>query len=166
MKGVSGISGAGPIWHDFMVTVLRDRPPLDFTQPDGLVRVEVCADSGLLPVGAEEGRRRGEEEMGSSSPPLLPSSPLSVPCPQRRYEWFIAGTEPTEVDRSHVEVAVDARSGRPADASTPSEYVQPQTIWLLPLEYAAWARENEVPQLAQMGATPGDTGTRGGASAR
>ena len=88
-----------------------------------------------------------------------------VPCPQRRYEWFIAGTEPTEVDRSHVEVAVDARSGRPADASTPPEYVQPQTIWLLPPEYAAWARENEVPQLAQMGATPGDAG-RGEASAR
>ena len=65
------------------------------------------------------------------------------------------------MDRSHVEVAVDARSGRPADASTPPEYVQPQTIWLLPPEYAAWARENEVPQLAQMGAVPGDTGTRG-----
>ena len=84
-----------------------------------------------------------------------------MPCPQRRYEWFIAGTEPTEVDRSHVELAVDARSGRPADASTPAEYVQQQTIWLLPPEYAAWARENEVPQLAQMGAVPGDTGTRG-----
>ena len=86
------------------------------------------------------------------------SSAAAVPCPQRRYEWFIAGTEPTEVDRSHVEVAVDARTGRPADASTPPQYVQPQTIWLLPPEYAAWARENEVPQLAQMGATPGDTG--------
>ena len=99
--------------------------------------------------------------MGSSSPPLLRSSPLSVPCPQRRYEWFIAGTEPTEVDRSHVEVAVDARTGRAADASTPPEYVQPQTIWLLPPEYAAWAREKGVPQLAQMGATQGDMGTRG-----
>ena len=87
-----------------------------------------------------------------------PSAVSSIPCPQRRYEWFIAGTEPTEVDRSHVEVAVDARSGRPADASTPPEYVQPQTIWLLPPEYAAWARENEVPQLAQMGATPGARG--------
>ena len=50
MKGVSGISGAGPIWHDFMRTVLRERPPLAFTQPEGLVRVEVCADSGLLPM--------------------------------------------------------------------------------------------------------------------
>ena len=115
MKGVSGISGAGPIWHDFMRTVLRERPPLAFTQPEGLVRVEVCADSGLLPMrsgggGGEEGRRRWVPPLLLTSTP----SPLSVPCPQRRYEWFIAGTEPTEVDRSHVEVAVDARSGRPA----------------------------------------------------
>jgi membrane peptidoglycan carboxypeptidase len=150
MKGVSGISGAGPIWHDFMRTVLRERPPLAFTQPDGLVRVEVCADSGLLPMAAEEQRRKGAGEI----------APLLIACPQRRYEWFVAGTEPTEVDRSHVEVVVDARSGRPADASTPPEYVQPQTTWLLPPEYAAWARENDVPQLAQIGATPEDTGTR------
>ena len=54
MKDVSGITGAGPIWHDFMVAVTRDRPPLDFTRPDGLVHVEVCADSGLLPLRAEE----------------------------------------------------------------------------------------------------------------
>ena len=162
MKGVSGISGAGPIWHDFMVTATRDRPPRDFTQPDGLVRVEVCADSGLLPMGAAEPRSRGAEVVAASSPPrLLSSTPQPMPCPQRRYEWFIAGTEPTEVDRSHVELAVDARSGRPADASTPAEYVQQQTIWLLPPEYAAWARENEVPQLAEMRAVPGDTGTRG-----
>jgi membrane peptidoglycan carboxypeptidase len=151
MKGVSGISGAGPIWHDFMRTVLRERPPLAFTQPDGLVRVEVCADSGLLPGAAEEQRRKGAGEI----------APLPIACPQRHYEWFIAGTEPTEVDRSHVEVAVDARTGLLADASTPQQYVQSQTIWLLPPEYAAWARENGLPQLAQMGATPGDAGTRG-----
>ena len=100
--------------------------------------------------------------VASSSPPrLLSSTPQPIPCSQRRYEWFIAGTEPTEVDRSHVQVAVDARSGRAADASTPAEYVQRQTIWLLPPEYAAWARENEVPQLAQMGAMPGNVVTSG-----
>ena len=49
MLDISGITGAGPIWHDFMYTVLRDMPPHDFVRPDGLVRVEVCADSGLLP---------------------------------------------------------------------------------------------------------------------
>ena len=187
MKGVSGISGAGPIWHDFMRTVLRERPPLAFTQPDGLVRVEVCADSGLLPMTAPAGSRSqiadgkwpiansqwqmaddhlqldstGGEGQGSYQPSATSYQPTAIPCPQRRYEWFIAGTEPTDVDRSHVEVAVDVRTGQPADASTLPQYIQRQTIWLLPQEYAAWARENDVPQLAQMRATPGETGTRG-----
>jgi hypothetical protein len=98
---------------------------------------------------------------GDKQPSAISYLPLPIPCPQRRSDWFIAGTAPTEMDRSHVEVAVDARSGRPVDASTPAEYVHGQTIWLLPPEYAAWARENEVPQLAQMGATPGDAGTSG-----
>ncbi len=168
MKGVSGISGAGPIWHDFMAAVLRDRPPLAFTRPDGLVRVEVCADSGLLPLIAD-GKSQMADGIGPnntqpsaishrlSATPHLPVGagvgyrPSAVPCPQRRYEWFIAGTEPTDVDRSHAELAVDARTGLPADAFTPPEDVQPQMIWQLPPEYAAWARENGVPQLS-----PGD----------
>ena len=82
MKGVSGISGAGPIWHDFMRTVLRERPPLAFTQPEGLVRVEVCADSGLLPMGAEEReepRSRGGGLLLSSTP----SPPRRCPSPVR-----------------------------------------------------------------------------------
>ncbi len=86
---------------------------------------------------------------------------MTVPCPQRRYEWFIAGTEPTVVDRSHVKIAIDARTGIAADASTPPQYIQPQMIWQLPPEYAAWARENELPQLAQMRTRQGDTGTQG-----
>jgi penicillin-binding protein 1C len=46
MQGVSGVSGAGPIWHNFMETVLADRPVLNFTQPPGIVTREVCAWSG------------------------------------------------------------------------------------------------------------------------
>ena len=170
MKGVSGISGAGPIWHDFMLAVLRDRPPLVFTRPDGLVRVEVCADSGLLPLPAPAGIKwqmansrtqmipAGSKVRGDNQPSAFSLQPLTIPCPQRRYEWFIAGTEPTEVDRSHAEVAVDIRTGLLASASTPAQYVQPQTIWLLPPEYAVWARENSVPQLAQADGTraPGE----------
>ena len=56
--------------------------------------------------------------------------------------------------------------GRPADVSTPPEYVQRQTIWLLPPEYAAWAREKGIPQLAQMGATTGRHGDAGTWGAR
>ena len=72
--------------------------------------------------------------------------PAAVPCPQRRLEWFIAGTEPTEVDRSHVQIALDVRTGKPAGADTPAAFVHTESYWLLPAEYLAWARENGVPQ--------------------
>jgi len=150
MRDVSGISGAGPIWHDFMVSVLRDTPPREFARPAGLVRVEVCADSGLLPAPID-GSRRARAEKSSfsealSSAPLLSGSPEVVPCPHRRFEWFIEGTEPHEVDRSHVRVGVDIRTGKPADPSTPAEYLRQQIYWLLPPELQAWARENHIPQ--------------------
>ena len=126
MRDVTGITGAGPIWHDFMTAVLRDVPALEFPRPDGFVRLEVCADSGLLPAPAQ-------------------SAPI-VPCPNRRFEWFIAGTEPSDPDTMHRQVAIDLRSGGPADDSTPPEYVRSQTFWVLPPEYQAWAREDDFPQ--------------------
>jgi penicillin-binding protein 1C len=46
MQGVSGVSGAGPIWHNFMEAALANRPVLDFVRPDGIVEREVCAWSG------------------------------------------------------------------------------------------------------------------------
>lgn len=49
MQGISGVTGAGPIWHDFMEAALANRPPIDFAQPNGIVQMEVCADSGTQP---------------------------------------------------------------------------------------------------------------------
>ncbi|MCC6905252.1 MAG: transglycosylase domain-containing protein, partial [Anaerolineae bacterium] len=71
MVNISGVSGAGPIWHDFMRLVLRGTPERAFMQPAGLEQAEICALSGMLPSPA---------------------------CPQTRYEWFIQGTAPTEPD--------------------------------------------------------------------
>lgn len=107
MRDVSGVTGAGPIWHDFMLAVTADRPPSEFPVPDGLTQMEVCADSGLLP-GPDDG--------------------ALAACPDRRVEWFIAGTEPTKIDRQHV---------RGADG---------RVYWQLGPEYQAWARENDFPQ--------------------
>ena len=39
MSYITGITGAGPIWHDVMVTAHRSRPVRAFTRPAGLVRV-------------------------------------------------------------------------------------------------------------------------------
>ena len=84
MRGVSGLDGAAPIWRDVMTNVLRRRPPVAFTSPDGLVRVTVCAANGLLPT------------------------PL---CPERRVEWFLAGHEPRRYGASCVTVNVDVPAG-------------------------------------------------------
>jgi len=85
MVSTSGVTGAGPIWHDFMREVLRGRPERGFERPDGLVRLEVCSLSGLLPT---------------------------PDCPYTRLEWFIAGTQPDKPDNLYVH-AVDPLTNQP-----------------------------------------------------
>jgi len=67
--GLTGAAGALPIWVDFM---MRSRTRWGYTvfpEPEGVVRVEIDPESGMLAVGR---------------------------CPNRQEEVFIAGTEPTE----------------------------------------------------------------------
>jgi len=40
---------AAPIWHDFMINALQDQPVQDFTKPDNVKEIMVCAKTGLLP---------------------------------------------------------------------------------------------------------------------
>lgn len=52
MMNVSGITGAAPIWHNFMVRALEGAPELEFKRPSGLVTLAVCAgDGGLVRSG-------------------------------------------------------------------------------------------------------------------
>lgn len=78
-EGTSGLTGAAPIWHNFMTAVYEDDdlsalidldglPPLgsDFSPPQGLSQHDVCVLSSLRdPVAASGG------------------------CPRHRREWFI-----------------------------------------------------------------------------
>jgi membrane peptidoglycan carboxypeptidase len=130
MKDISGITGAGPIWHDYMVAVSPTLPAAEFTPPAGVTEIEVCADSGLLP---------GEvRDAGSDQAAQL------VTCPQRRREWFIDGTEPQEIDRAHLRVMIDTGTGQTAGPQTAAAY--PQVYWALGPEFRSWARENDFPQ--------------------
>ncbi|GBL17247.1 penicillin-binding protein 2D [Chloroflexota bacterium] len=70
MRNVAGISGAAPIWHDFMRTALRGKAAGTFMQPAGLVRRDICAGTGAQPIAT---------------------------CIQRTTEIFISGTEPREL---------------------------------------------------------------------
>lgn len=49
MRKVSGISGAGPVLHDAAVYMESRYPSGAFSEPKGLVRAEICPESGLLP---------------------------------------------------------------------------------------------------------------------
>ncbi|MFB0535050.1 MAG: penicillin-binding protein 1C, partial [Anaerolineae bacterium] len=67
MARISGVTGAGPIWHNFMEEALADTPPREFTRPEGIETIEICADSGTIP---------------------------SQVCPRKKLEIFAAGQGP------------------------------------------------------------------------
>lgn len=67
--GATGGKISAPIWARFVALALKDRPVQDFPAPEGIVRVKICADSGLLAT------------------PYSPNVIEGV---------FVAGTEPTQ----------------------------------------------------------------------
>jgi membrane peptidoglycan carboxypeptidase len=69
MGHVSGITGAAPIWHNFMVAAHGGRPARDFARPDDVVEMEVCADSGTRPSEKCPNRRTGLFLKESPPPP-------------------------------------------------------------------------------------------------
>jgi penicillin-binding protein 1C len=119
MVDVTGVSGAGPIWNQFVRRVLRGQPELTFRRPDGIVTQEVCAISGLLPT---------------------------PDCPRRRTEIFIDGTQPTQPDNIYQRFTIDRRTGLLADDQTPAQDRIERAYAVLPQEARDWAIRNNVPQ--------------------
>ena len=67
---MTGAVAAAPIWRDFMVSALQDKPVSDFSAPDNVTEMQVCAKTGLLP--------------GSKCAKTVPVT-------------FISGTEPVQI---------------------------------------------------------------------
>jgi penicillin-binding protein 1C len=138
MVNISGVSGAGPIWHQFVRTVLRGQPELAFEQPEGLEQAEVCSLSGLLPT---------------------PS------CPYTRREWFIAGTAPTQPDNLWRRATIDVETGLPAAVDTPPERQSEQLFLDLPASAQDWARREGLALLPESAAladaSDGDSAAQG-----
>jgi penicillin-binding protein 1C len=119
MEHISGVSGAGPIWHDLMEKIHQTLPVKPFVEPPGMVRVEVCATSGLLPT------------------------PF---CPERVKELFIAGTEPKAFDNVWQSFRIYKPTGKLATVYCPPDQVQDKVFPIYPPEAADWIRENNIPQ--------------------
>ncbi|MEM7798117.1 MAG: transglycosylase domain-containing protein [Chloroflexota bacterium] len=128
MIDVTGVSGAGPIWHRFMRSVSTG-PEQPFTQPDGLVERNICALSGQLP---------GEV------------------CPYAQLEWFAEGTEPLEQDELVRLVTIDSRTGRLVRNGTRSTYYEEIIALDLPEPAHNWARAGGIPLLYDLEKGVGD----------
>ncbi len=114
MERVSGVDGAGPIWHDFMELALMGRPVRELQRPPGIITVEICSLSGLLPTRY---------------------------CPHTRDEIYIAGTEPRLYDSWYQSFLIDSATGLLAGPDTPPERVEAQVYIVLPEEAREWARQ-------------------------
>jgi len=90
MMGSTGITGAGPLFHEVMLAAMRGREPSALLTHAGLVPAEVCELSGAR---------------------------ASVQCPHHRREWFVPGHEPVSECDFHERVAIDPRNGLRAGAA-------------------------------------------------
>ena len=73
-RGFTGGAIAAPIWERFMRQALAGRKVLDFQRPDTVVTASIDPTTGLLATPG---------------------------CPQRREEFFVRGTEPTDYCPNH-----------------------------------------------------------------
>lgn len=90
MVNISGVDGAAPIWRDVMLAASDGLPQRSFEPPASLVRASVCTPTGLVP--------------GAS-------------CPSPTIEWFVAGTQPQDVESYYVTDATgELRLAPPVEA--------------------------------------------------
>jgi len=121
MKGVTGLTGAAPIWHAVMSYATQDRalPVEQWNPPTGVMTVKVCEPSGLLPTRE---------------------------CQRKRDEVFITGHEPTTLDNIWQVVKLNRESGKRATVCTPPELVEERVFEILPPEAAEWVKDTNLPQ--------------------
>lgn len=81
---VSGVTGAAPIWNKIMTNLLKDKPASQPKRPYDVVGKYVCSTSGLIP----------------------PPEGTPDRCPTR-FEYFVKGTEPKQVDPGRQKVFIN-----------------------------------------------------------
>ncbi|MRG96067.1 penicillin-binding protein 1C [Polyangium spumosum] len=125
MSGVSGVTGAGPLFHDAMLAASCLYPERDFERPEGLVDVDICPLSGARP---------------------------GPDCPHRKSELVPRGTSLATCDM-HERVRVDRRNGLRAGPACADAAVDIRVFERYPPELTAWA-DNAGRPVAPRAASP------------
>lgn len=110
------------IWHALMLHSHQNLPVQDWQQPEGLVSLEVCETSGLLPTRA---------------------------CPNTINEIFILGNEPVSADTLYRTYTINRETNRLATIFTPPALVEERTYLVVPPEAQAWASSANLPSPPQ-----------------
>jgi penicillin-binding protein 1C len=120
MEGVSGVTGAGPLFQAAMLAASRLRPPRPFDRPAQLLtEATVCALSGEAPGPA---------------------------CPHTRRELFVfvhggpSAGGPTKTCSMHEIVRIERRSGLRAGPACPDADVEERAFERYDARLAAWAK--------------------------
>ena len=70
MQGVTGVTGAAPIWREIIEKATEGTPVKDFTRPAGIIEAEICLDGGHAPSASCPADRRRKELFKSGQGPL------------------------------------------------------------------------------------------------
>ena len=106
------------LWHALMQYAVRDLPPASWEMPSGIVTVNVCDPSGLLPTSA---------------------------CPNTVSEIFLTGNQPVQADTLYQTFQVNIETGLLATVFTPPELVEERTYMVVPPQARAWAKAAGIP---------------------
>ena len=112
MVEVSGLTGAGPLFHEVMALVGDGG---DFAAPEGVKSEKVCAISGLLP---------------------------NEVCPHKKRELFDERFPVQDRCTVHRRLSVDLRTGYQAQPSTPAHYLKEKTYTVYEPLYRNWMVES------------------------
>lgn len=120
MRGTSGVTGAAPIWHDFIEEVIRD-PVKDFTPPPDMTQKTICADTGFVANELCQ-RKRNEIFWNRNVPPVdfvhtkyvadkFTGQPYNETCPPNLREERVVTNFSDEQVRKWAQTAWQFRPG-------------------------------------------------------
>ncbi len=121
MEHISGITGAGPLWHNFMERVLAGTPVRPFVEPPRMKAVEVCNESGLLATDL-------------------------CPPDHRHTDIFLEERVPTQNDNVWLKIKLDKTNGLIGYDTCSPDMLDEKLFTVYPPEARQYAIDHNIPQ--------------------